>query len=260
MSWPVRWYWSHSKRQVGKKAVVDLLIKPMLPAQPAGFEAELPGGGRVFLHHRSDIGLVVSLSGGFETAEIDRACRLAKPGSVAIDVGANVGMFTVALALAVGPRGRVLAVEPARDNVDLLKQNLELNRLQNVAVHELAIAAESGQVALQIGADPAFHSTTTVVKAREGERSVMVQAETLDSVWIDAGSPDVSFLKIDTEGGELGVIRSATRLLKTCRPPVLLEAKSHQRLRELDEIFSPLGYSHAREPGFACGNYLFSVQ
>ena len=59
LSWPLRWYWSHSQRKLGKKLVVDKLLKRMLPAPPAGFEAELPGGGRVFLQHQADIGLVL---------------------------------------------------------------------------------------------------------------------------------------------------------------------------------------------------------
>ena len=113
LTWPVRWYWAHSERQLGKKLVVDRILKHLLPPPPAGFESELPGGGRIFLHHRDDIGLVVLLTGSFERAEVELARAHARPGTTAVDVGANVGIFTVPLALAVGTEVRVIAVEPS---------------------------------------------------------------------------------------------------------------------------------------------------
>src|ERR687885_83981 len=117
LTWPIRRYWIRSERKLGKSLLVDRVLKPLLPAPPAGFEAELPGGGRVFLHYREDVGLVTLLGGGFEQAELEAAREHARAGSTAIDVGANVGVFTVVLARAVGPAGRVLAFEPFPANV-----------------------------------------------------------------------------------------------------------------------------------------------
>jgi FkbM family methyltransferase len=258
LTWPVRWYWVHSERQLGKKLVVDRVLKHLVPPRPAGFETDLPGGGRIFLHHRDDIGLVVLLTGSFERAEIDVARTHAIAGTTAIDVGANVGIFAVPLALAVGPQGRVIAVEPSPENVEQLEYNVGLNDLGNVDVRPIALAAEPGVVALQLGDDPAFHSTTTVVRSRDAATSTVVPADTLDRIWHDAGSPDVSFLKIDTEGGELDVLRGARELLAACGMPILLEAKEQERLRALDEVLEPLGYGRTRPHGFAVGNYLYS--
>src|SRR5919197_6394884 len=108
LTWPLREYWLRSERKLGKRLLLDRLLKPLLPAPPRGFEAELPGGGRVLLHYREDIGLVTLLGGGFERAELEHARELARPGTTAIDVGANVGVYSVVLARAVGPEGRVL--------------------------------------------------------------------------------------------------------------------------------------------------------
>jgi FkbM family methyltransferase len=250
-TWPLRWYWSHSKNQFGKKLLVDRVLKSLLSASSSEFEAELSGGGRVLLERGDDIGLVVLLTGSYEPAETACARELAVDGSVAIDVGANVGMFTVPLAMAVGPRGRVLAVEPAPENVRRLVQNLEINALDNVDVHGVAVTQEEGEVLLQLGADPAFHSTSTVVKARETLDCACVRAQTLDGLWEDAGSPEVSFLKVDTEGGELDVLAGGTKLLRACHPSILVEAK------ELDACLLPWGYERTRRRGFAVGNYLY---
>ena len=258
-TWPARWYWSHSEHQVGKKLLVDRLLKQLLPSAPAEFEAELTGGGRVFLQHRDDIGTVVLLTGAFEPAETACARDLTSEGSVAIDVGANVGMFTVPLAMAVGPLGRVLALEPSSENARRLVRNLEVNGLDNVDVHAAALAEKSGEVLLRLGADPAFHSTTTVVRAHETCDCAVVEAQTLDSVWQAAGSPEVSFLKIDTEGGELEILRGGRGLLRALCPPILIEAKGRARVRELDAFLLPLGYERTRPRGFAVGNYLYSA-
>jgi FkbM family methyltransferase len=257
LTWPVRWYWAHSERQLGKKLVVDHVLKRLVPPRPAGFEAELPGGGRIFLHHRDDIGLVVLLTGSFERNEIEVARSWARPGTTTIDVGANVGIFTVPLALAVGELGRVIAVEPSRENVAQLEHNVQLNGLANVEVHTLALAAEPGEVALQIGVDPAFHSTATVVRSRDAAATEVVRADTLDRIWHAAGSPEVSFLKIDTEGAELDVLRGGRAVLETCTMPILLEAKDSDQVRSLDELLAPFGYRKTRPRGFAVGNYLY---
>jgi FkbM family methyltransferase len=257
MTWPVRWYWAHSERQLGKKLVVDSVLKRFVPPPPAGFETELPGGGRLFLHHRDDIGLVVLMTGSFERREIEVARSHARPETTAIDVGANVGIFTVPLALAVGTRGRVIAVEPSSENVVQLEHNIGLNKLENVDVHPIALAAEPGELTLQLGADPAFHSTSSVVRSRDASAATLVRADTLDAVWRDAGSPEVSLLKIDTEGAELDVLHGARELLETCRMPILLEAKERERLRELDALLVPLRYGRTRPHGFAVGNYLY---
>ena len=257
LTWPVRWYWAHSERQLGKRLLVDRGLKRLVPAPPAGFVTTLPGGGRLFLHHRHDIGLVTLLTGAFEPEEIDCARQLARPGTTAIDVGANVGLFTIPLALTVGRGGSVIAIEPAPENVRLLADNVRLNELENVVIRDVALAAEVGEAVLHLGADPAFHSTAHVVKSRAAADSVVVRADTLDGVWRDAGSPKVSFVKVDTEGGELDAVRGGDQLLATCRPPLLLEAKERERVREFDDWLGARGYARSRPRGFAPGNYLY---
>jgi FkbM family methyltransferase len=263
VAWPftfgIRWYWLHSSRKLGKALVVEHLVKRLVPCPPAGFYAELPNGGRVFLHHREDIGLVVLMSGGFEKAETEFAIEQARPGTVAIDVGANVGMFTVPLALAVGPSGRVLTIEPSPDNVERLERNLDLNSLENVMVEPIAVGDKAGRLVLQLANDPGFHSTAEIAESRSVDESLMVKAETLDQVWLRAHAPNVTFIKIDTEGSEDAVLRGAEQILRTCQPALLVEAKGRERLRELDAWLGRLGYSRHRPRGFARDNVAYTV-
>jgi FkbM family methyltransferase len=253
LTWPIRQYWLRSKRKLGKRLLVDGILKRLLPPPPRGFEAELPGGGRVFLHYREDIGLVTLLGGGFERAELAAAAEHARRGSTAIDVGANVGVFTVTLGVAVGASGRVLAYEPFPGNVRRLGENLRLNGLDNVEVHAKAVAAEPGEIDLRLGADPGFHSTAAVAEGRGSGESLRVVATTLDDEWEAAGRPPVSFVKIDTEGGEDAVVLGARDLLREERPVLLVEVKDDGVLATL----RGLRYDDVRPRGFARGNVLF---
>src|SRR5947208_5035974 len=225
LAWPftfgLRWYWLHSTRKLGKALVVEHVVKRLLPAPPAGFYAELPDGGRVFLHHREDIGLVVLMSGAFEKAETEFAIEHARPGTVAIDVGGNVGMFTVPLARAVGPSGRVLTIEPSPENVERLESNLELNSLENVVLEPIAVGDKAGRLVLQLASDPGFHSTAEIAEARAVDENLAVHAETLDQVWLRAHAPAVSVIKIDTEGSGAAVFRGPEQLLQACQPVLL---------------------------------------
>jgi FkbM family methyltransferase len=253
LTWPVRQYWLRSDRKLGKRLLVDRILKRLLPAPPRGFIAALPDGGRVFLHYREDVGLVTLLGGGFEQAELAAAREHARPGSTAIDVGANVGVFTVALALAVGRAGRVLAFEPFPENVRRLEENVRLNGLDNVDVGAKAVGDTRGELELWLGADPAFHSTSEVAEGRGSGASLRVVATTLDDAWEAAGRPPVSFVKIDIEGGEEAVVMGARDLLREERPVLLVEVRDERVLA----VLRGLRYDDVRPRGFARGNVLF---
>jgi FkbM family methyltransferase len=255
LTWPVRWYWNRSERKVGKRFVTERILRPLLPAPPAGLEVERSGGGRVFVWYREDLGLVALLSGGFEQAETEWLLARVRPGTTAIDVGANVGMYTVPLA---GTAARVLAFEPAPDNVRRLGENLALNGLENVTVRQVALGERAGELLLRLGDDPMFHSTTEVAEQRGTGDELRVKACVLDDEWRAAGSPEVSALKVDVEGGEAAVLRGATGLLETCRPALLLEASTAERLAKLEEILARLGYRGSQPAGFSQGNYAFT--
>jgi FkbM family methyltransferase len=234
---------------------VDVVLKRLVPPPPDGFVAELPGGGQVFLHHREDIGLAYTLRGAFEPAELEFVRMHAAPNTTAIDVGANIGIFTVPLALAVGNRGHVVAIEPQFENARRVIDNALLNELDNVQVRVAAAGERAGNAQLQEGRDAAFHSVETESEAT----GMLVRVETLDEIWTRAGSPRVSLVKIDTEGGEQTVLRGSTRMLGACHPVLLVEAKQRGDVRWVDEFLSQFGYMRMATRGFAVGNHAYKV-
>jgi len=253
LSWPVLAYWRRSNRKLGKRFVLERIVKPLLPSAPHGFTATVPGGGLVELQYREDLGLTTLLGGGFELTELEYAAQLARPETTAVDVGANVGLHTVVLAHAVGPGGHVLAFEPEPSNVARLRGNVARNDLNNVEIYPLALADRAGPSVLHLATDGMYHSLGAVYERRAAGLDVRVPTETLDEVWEKAGSPTVSFVKIDTEGTELSVLHGAERLLDAESPTLLVENRDPR----IEPWLAARGYVSSRPRGFAAGNVLF---
>ena len=253
VAWPVRAYWLHSDRKIGKRLVLERIIKPLLPPPPRGFEAQVPGGARVHLYYQEDLGLTTLLGGGFERTELELELRLARPATTAVDVGANVGLHTSVLASAVGPGGHVLAFEPEPSNCSRLQENVVRNGFTNVEIHRVALQDRPGHAVLHLGADPMYHSTGTIFEDRAAGRDIVVEARILDDVWREAGSPSVSFVKIDTEGTEFEVLKGTERLLDAERPALLIETRDPR----IEPWLAAWGYVGRRPRGFALGNVLF---
>jgi FkbM family methyltransferase len=181
---------------------------------------------------------------------------LAIPGSVAIDVGANVGIHAIPLASKLAP-GKLIAVEPLQRNAGRLLANALLNGIENLDLHVVAAGPSPGRVSLHLARDDAFASTAQVLRHWEGERVATVEQTTLDILWESTGRPAVSLVKIDVEGGEAGVLLGAARLLSRDRPAVVVEANSSEALDRVTRVLDGHGYHRVPSEGFEPWNHLF---
>lgn len=216
-----------------------------------------PGGCSVAFRAETLMGRALWTKGEFERSELAAAFRLSAPDTYAFDVGANVGLFSVVMSQAVGPGGRVVAIEPVARTAQELRWNLEQNHCANVDVIEGAAAASSGVVPLILTDDPALHTAGgELIAGHVAIRVTNVKAYTLDELWIAAGRPPVSLVKIDVEGGEQGVLRGATQMIGMCRPAVIIEVNDPRHVARVVELVP--GY-HAEPAGdFEPWNHLLT--
>ncbi|NUQ63024.1 MAG: FkbM family methyltransferase [Pirellulales bacterium] len=133
---------------------------------------------------------------------------LPPPGGIAVDAGAFIGRYTLAYARAVGPTGRVVAVEPLPANYRLLTGNVALNRYSNVTCVPYALGRDAGEVRLTYDAE-----TSTASAFRRLSRSVVVPQTPLDDLLDQLGIRSIDLLKIDVEGAELDVLEGSRRVL-----------------------------------------------
>ena len=145
------------------------------------------------------------LYGGFETREIELLCSFVKPGDCVLDVGANIGLYSLALSGAVGPSGRVVAIEPDPDNLALLHKNLRANGCTNVTVIPHALGDESKIVLLYQSDDNRGALSINDFNDGGAERAISVRMRRGDSVMAEMGL-SARIAKIDVESSEPLVI------------------------------------------------------
>lgn len=156
--------------------------------------------------------------------------RLLRAGDSVLDVGANIGTYSLFCAARVGPVGRVIAWEPHPEAASRLRENLHLNGLESVVeVHESAVSHEAGTVLFHSGRDVA--NGIAVADDPRGP-TIGVPAVVLDDVV--AENPGLIFAKLDVEGAEVSALRGATKLLRAGTPAVWMVEVIPSQLRWFD--------------------------
>ena len=144
---------------------------------------------------------------------------LLKPGDSYIDVGAHIGLYALYVAHVVGPKGKVVALEPEPKNYELLRENIRLNDFNNVETLQAAAGAREGRSKLFLSPqNSGDHYLSSVSGGRE---SVGVPVTTLDRV-VSRFDLKPRLIKIDVQGAEAQVLAGARETLKN-KPVVILE-------------------------------------
>ncbi|MDE2292106.1 MAG: FkbM family methyltransferase, partial [Elusimicrobia bacterium] len=142
-----------------------------------------------------------------------------RPGMTFVDLGANIGYYSVLASRLVGPEGRVFAFEPDTANLELLLRNVRENGCRNVAVAPYAVSDRVGFAELyQAESAPAVHSIARPPESSRGGRRVMTVS--LDEYFPEGVCPD--FVKMDVEGAEFMALSGMTRLLSDRRLKVVV--------------------------------------
>lgn len=153
--------------------------------------------------------------------------RFVRPGSTVVDVGANIGYNTIHAARLVGPGGRVLAVEPAGDNLEVLRANVAAAGLANVRIEPVAAGSAPGMRDFFVrGPKSAVNSLFARSCYAFVTDIVRVPVVPLD----DLAPGGADLVKIDVEGAELEVLEGMHRILAT--GPVLI-VEWHPILQQL---------------------------
>lgn len=146
--------------------------------------------------------------------------RFVKHGTVAVDVGANIGFLSLCMAVQVGHAGKVYSIEPNANLHPLIKKLLYLNALNNVTIVHCACSDREGTVRFEI--DESDHSKSRI--GRMGKHEIITKP--LDMI-LSENNNSVSFIKVDVEGHEPEVLAGAFKTLKKHRPALVFETGTH---------------------------------
>src|SRR5215203_1726057 len=154
-----------------------------------------------------------------------------KEGDVVVDIGANIGRYTIISSKRVGANGKVVAIEAHPGNFEMLKSNIKLNQLTNVIPLNYAAYSKETKINLYLPDEQSgytmHHSIMsnyvfTKYKDKTEDKFVEVSANTLDYLLQLNEITDVNWVKIDVEGAEFEVLKGASNVLSKSKDIALL--------------------------------------
>jgi FkbM family methyltransferase len=174
-------------------------------------------GGLLMYIHATKVFVSNYILCNYESYAVELFKSAIKDGATILDLGANVGYFSLIAAGQTGPNGKIYAFEPAPDNFNLLTRNIRVNGLPNIMPIQKAVGSESKSMTLFLSESPDMHSLNPhPVSTTKG--TMEVECTTIDD-FMDGRGVDV--IKIDVEGNELHALNGMTKTIATSQSPVL---------------------------------------
>lgn len=170
---------------------------------------------------------LVSREKSFEYDVLTLYKSLIKPGNVVLDIGANVGLFSLLGADLIGPdKGKIYAFEPAKDTFDALKKNIGLNNVTDkIELYALALSDKAGFVEMQTpSTNDSFVQKDAFAYIKNSDEKTGIEANTMDAFIEENKIAKVDLIKIDIEGAELLCLKGGINTLKNHQPIVLFES------------------------------------
>lgn len=172
-----------------------------------------------------------------------------KTGSVVIDIGAHIGLFSVIASQVTGDKGKVYAFEPAPNTFVLLKKTLSINQSQVIEPFQKAVGKESGKITFFVSDGEADNSNSLVnYKEDRPLHGIDVEVTSVDAFVKEKNISKLDFIKIDVEGAEYDTLRGAIETLKNLKPvcivavhPEPIQAKG-DRLEDIYDLIAGCGY------------------
>lgn len=241
--------WSNSKLIESRNILVEKTLKVFFHLSVVTYRSMAPSAGMrpdpvVIDNFDSDIWLNVDRSrsmgaaiywtGFHEFREFLFLHRYLKPEMIFVDVGANLGEYTLFAAKRL-PRGKVLAFEPLSSIRSVLEENIRLNGFTNIEVYPVGLSSHAEMMTIHEFDDVHEGLATFYPGERSGRASVAVELKTLDEVVSSSRLQRVDFIKIDIEGGELKALQGCRQVIGRFRPVFMIEVN--------DETYRAAGYT-----------------
>jgi FkbM family methyltransferase len=167
------------------------------------------------------VGHTLARTGSYEPDVSATLRAVLGQGATFVDIGANIGWFSLLGASLVGAGGRVVAIEPNPRNVALLRQSAKDNGFDNIEVMAVALSARPGAVALETDGSNGRIIPIDGPPATPVEAEFVVASYPLDDVLASAGVGRADVIKVDVEGAEPLVVQGGRSTFGT-GPPVLI--------------------------------------
>ena len=137
-----------------------------------------------------------------EIAETEVVKRIIKPGMCVLEIGANIGYYTILMGKLIGAGGKIYAYEPYPPSVDILARNVKLNNLTDIVeVHDFAVSSENAIQKLYLGKASNVHSLINLKTGNNDANCIEVKTKDIKEILIDTNRK-IDLIRMDIEGHE----------------------------------------------------------
>lgn len=161
---------------------------------------------------------------GFEQDELNYVKNILKEGDVFVDIGANVGLFSLIASQCVGKDGKVVSFEPAPIIFDRLLENKKRNEIENIDARNIGLSDALGELTFYVS-DTGFDAWNSFAPSTDNklQKKITVKVSTLDHELLLVDKSKIKLVKIDVEGWEKYVLKGAENLFINFSPIVMVE-------------------------------------
>lgn len=198
-----------------------LLMKNILGIQTSTIKLS---SGQLFSFRNNDIvGLSIYTNAHFEQKTREAILSQLRQGMTVLDIGANIGYYTLQISQVIGGSGHLIAFEPNPTMIEQLEINIKLNNLNNLTVEAIALSDTNGKAEF-CSPKPGRESHGSLMPNDTFETigRITVKTEKLDDSLKRLGVKKVDFIKLDAEGAEMLIFKGAQKLLSNDNKPVII--------------------------------------
>lgn len=184
----------------------------------------------------------------YEKDDSEMIFRMIHPGSHIIDIGANIGWYTIHMASML-EKGSIQCFEPVPETHRKLKANIELNKLQNITINNIALSEKKQTLTFYFDPKQSGSSSSQNITENADIEKLELESITFDEYADSRQIAQIDFVKCDVEGAELFVFQGAVKTLEKHKPVVFTEllrkwaAKFGYHPNEIMSLFHGLGYA-----------------
>ena len=202
---------------------------------------KLGNGMAVTVPWNDDCGRAIWQSGYYESPSVQLIEKLLKPGMVFLDLGANIGQYSLVASRGVGPSGQVHSFEPDPETFRWLTRNVRRNHLQNISLNQVALFDAAGKKELYLATPQDTGSNSFAMPWTFSGETCEVCCTTLDEYLRERRIERVDVVKIDVEGSELpALIGGRESLFKGQHKPILIVEFEERRQQALGKSCAAL--------------------
>ncbi|WP_327736260.1 FkbM family methyltransferase [Streptomyces nojiriensis] len=235
---------------VGKALLVSRLLNPCLREHPRRRVTETRFGSRVAVDTQDLIQRYLYLFGVWEPYMTGWLQRRLRPGDTYVDVGANIGYYTLLAAQLVGGKGQVVAIEASPVFHQRLLRNVALNEFANVRAVNGAVSDTDEVLKFVLASSANMGANSIVPYEGPAESTFEIAARPLPDLLTAEEITRARVIKIDVEGAEGGVVRGMAPLLSRLRPDAEITVEvTPERMAQLGDSADELMHT-MRAHGF----------